>query len=279
MFCAKCGNPNADDSRFCGVCGAPLTKPTQPTVTPQTAPCPQVPVQPPMQQQVPVQPPVQPIAPVPPTPYKPYQASPPKNPENEPKKRGSGALVVTVIVLLILIVALVAALIYMLLSPKDEKKVSAQQTQLTIVGTTASSTVKTTGHTFESTYVVQTQEPETVSTEPTTEETTEKPSETQAEIFTGPLDADGYLLAESNIRYLNESDIAGLSESALQYAINEIYARHGYIFNSPRIKAHFESLWWYYGTTPSTEFSFDVLNIYEQANLVFLEKAKQELEA
>ncbi len=43
--------------------------------------------------------------------------------------------------------------------------------------------------------------------------------------------ADEYLLPDSNLRYLNEYDIAGWSMGDIRIAKNEIYARHGRIFD------------------------------------------------
>lgn len=56
------------------------------------------------------------------------------------------------------------------------------------------------------------------------------------------------------------------------YARNEIYARHGYIFNDAEIRAYFEKKPWYTGTVKSEDFSSSVFNDYEYKNVTFLKK-------
>lgn len=76
-----------------------------------------------------------------------------------------------------------------------------------------------------------------------------------------------FLLPESNSRYLTQEDLAGLSTDMLRLARNEIYARHGRIFDSPDLAEYFEHQPWYQGTIPGDQFSESVLNQWERANL------------
>lgn len=48
-------------------------------------------------------------------------------------------------------------------------------------------------------------------------------------------------------RLLTEDDLAGLSARELKIMRNEIFARHGYIFKTEDMKAHFNSQPWYEG--------------------------------
>lgn len=59
----------------------------------------------------------------------------------------------------------------------------------------------------------------------------------------------GIVLAMSNLRQLTASDVAGFNPTQLRIARNEIFARHGYIFNSPELAKWFGDKPWY---TPST---------------------------
>lgn len=79
-----------------------------------------------------------------------------------------------------------------------------------------------------------------------------------------------YILPDSDKRYLTYADIKFLSLSDIQLAINEIYARHGRIFNSPDVRAYFESKSWYHGTIAPESFSESVFNDYERKNIDFL---------
>lgn len=74
----------------------------------------------------------------------------------------------------------------------------------------------------------------------------------------------------SDSQLLNSWEIENLSDSDLTYAINEIYARHGYIFKSDELRRHFEQFDWYHGTIAADDFSFDLLNSIEQQNLNLL---------
>ncbi|RJS60615.1 YARHG domain-containing protein [Bacillus sp. PK3_68] len=54
-----------------------------------------------------------------------------------------------------------------------------------------------------------------------------------------------YLIPHSDYAYLTYDDLSGLSKSELRLARNEIYARHGYIFNSKDLQNYFSSQSWY----------------------------------
>ena len=81
-----------------------------------------------------------------------------------------------------------------------------------------------------------------------------------------------YIFWDSNIRYLTEGEVAGLSLQTLNYARNEIYARRGYIFQSQELRDYFGSKYWYYGTLTSSQFSSAVFNDYEKANIELLKR-------
>ncbi len=78
---------------------------------------------------------------------------------------------------------------------------------------------------------------------------------------------DGYLLSESDSRYYTEDELSGWSSEDLRYARNEIYARHGYIFDSEDLKNYFEEKSWYEGTVASDDFDESAFNEYEKANI------------
>jgi hypothetical protein len=66
-------------------------------------------------------------------------------------------------------------------------------------------------------------------------------------------------------RYISESDLYGMSLADLRIMRNEIYARHGYIFQTKDMKQYFSKQSWYRPTTSNVKLS----NI-EQYNVNFI---------
>lgn len=86
-----------------------------------------------------------------------------------------------------------------------------------------------------------------------------------------PKPADGgYILPDSATRRLTQADVAGLTWEQCCLARNEIYARHGRIFQTPQIAAYFEAQSWYHGTVPGASFDSNTLSPIEHANADFL---------
>lgn len=75
-----------------------------------------------------------------------------------------------------------------------------------------------------------------------------------------------YLIAHSDYAPLTYDDISWMSKSDLRLARNEIYARHGYIFDSNDLQNYFSSQSWYY-PDPSYDGS---LTSVEKANVEFI---------
>ncbi len=85
-----------------------------------------------------------------------------------------------------------------------------------------------------------------------------------------PTPDPAFLLPDSSSRYLTEADLSGLTHEQLCFARNEIFARHGRIFNTPQIAAYFSSKSWYHGTISPDKFEESMLNQYEWANVLFI---------
>ena len=79
-----------------------------------------------------------------------------------------------------------------------------------------------------------------------------------------------YVLPDSAKRKLKKSDLKGLSKEELRIARNEIYARHGRMFDDKKLQKYFDSQSWYDGTVPTSEFSEDVLSSVEKKNVAFI---------
>jgi len=57
--------------------------------------------------------------------------------------------------------------------------------------------------------------------------------------------AKAEIIPVSNDRLLTEQDLIGFSKADLRIARNEIFARHGYAFNSKDLQQHFAQYSWY----------------------------------
>jgi len=76
-----------------------------------------------------------------------------------------------------------------------------------------------------------------------------------------------YLLPNSSEEYITEEDLDGFSIEECTLAQYEIYARHGYIFPDAQYQEYLEAKSWYNPTVAAEEFSEDVFNQFEIANL------------
>ncbi len=109
-------------------------------------------------------------------------------------------------------------------------------------------------------------------------ETSQSPADPQTPTYTNPEDdPTGYILPESNSRYLSDSDIVGLNLKQLNYAKNEIYARRGRLFVSNELQNYFNSKTWYQGTIAPESFLEDMLNEYESTNAAFLSEREKQM--
>lgn len=70
--------------------------------------------------------------------------------------------------------------------------------------------------------------------------------------------------------YYTAEDFADAPKSVIRVAKNEIYARHGYIFNDEDMNNYFNGMDWYTPSIEPTNFSDNVFNEYEKANLELL---------
>ncbi|MBR2835831.1 MAG: YARHG domain-containing protein [Coriobacteriales bacterium] len=82
-----------------------------------------------------------------------------------------------------------------------------------------------------------------------------------------PTSPNAYMFPESSIAYLGDAELSQATQFELYIGRNEIYARHGYIFNQDDLGYYFGQKTWYNPTTPSDQFTEAVFNDYEQANI------------
>lgn len=89
---------------------------------------------------------------------------------------------------------------------------------------------------------------------------------------------EDYILSASKERLLVESDLTGLSAKELNYAKNEIYARHGRKFKSKELREYFESQSWYKPSIEPEQFNDGYLSEVEKINTEILKEAEYRLE-
>ena len=112
-------------------------------------------------------------------------------------------------------------------------------------------------------------------TEITTETTTAATTQATTQVTTQEAEVNmvsqaEYIIPDSNSRYLIASDLAGLTKEELRLARNEIYARHGRKFQDQELQTYFNSKSWYNGTIEPENFSNDLLDEYEKANVEYI---------
>lgn len=86
------------------------------------------------------------------------------------------------------------------------------------------------------------------------------------------------ILPDSDDRLLTKRDISGLSLQQINYAKNEIYARHGRCFLSPELQNYFNAQPWYRGTVDADQFDESILSDIEKKNAEFLAEVEFSIE-
>ena len=99
----------------------------------------------------------------------------------------------------------------------------------------------------------------------------------EAPITSTALD-DEYLIPGINTRYLTTDEVAGFSNWELYLARNEIFARHGRMFNNDDLVQYFSSKSWYYPRYTPEEFDAlpNQLNDYEKKNADLILQLEQQ---
>lgn len=80
---------------------------------------------------------------------------------------------------------------------------------------------------------------------------------------------NGFIFPYSSLRKLTVDEVTGLGGDVAQAAINEIYARHGYVFKTKSIQDYYDSQSWYYR---NYNFSAGDLSEIETYNIGLLRK-------
>lgn len=102
-----------------------------------------------------------------------------------------------------------------------------------------------------------------------TDDTKETKEADEGEKDDGRLNND-YILPNSDSKLLTEDDVKNLTLQEINYAKNEIFARHGRKFSSSELQNYFNSKDWYDGTIDPDDFDESVLSSTEKKNAQFL---------
>ena len=87
-----------------------------------------------------------------------------------------------------------------------------------------------------------------------------------------------FIFPDSDKKYLSEDEVRAKTVGDLMVGRNEIFARHGYMFEDANLKSHFESTSWYQGTVDSSEFNSEqVFNEFEKKNVELIKKVEDEI--
>lgn len=105
------------------------------------------------------------------------------------------------------------------------------------------------------------------------DEMTEEPTEGD----TTDNEQSEYIFQDSAERYLTDEELENLSLQQINYAKNEIYARHGRMFQKQELMDYFSSKSWYEGTIAAEAFDESILNDYERANAKKLSEKEHEI--
>lgn len=86
-----------------------------------------------------------------------------------------------------------------------------------------------------------------------------------------------YIFPDSDKKYLSEDEVRSKSADELLKGRNEIYARHGRMFDMQELADYFAQQPWYEGTIPANQFDESVLNDYEKKNVQLIKQIEDEV--
>lgn len=87
---------------------------------------------------------------------------------------------------------------------------------------------------------------------------------------------NGFIFPDSDVRYLSEDELWTLGQGDLRLALNEIYARHGYIFKDQDYYNYYANFSWYYPSNHAndmTALGFNEIERYNANLIIDREKA------
>ena len=85
---------------------------------------------------------------------------------------------------------------------------------------------------------------------------------------------EGIIFPNSSDELIQKSDIEAFSDEELRYAINELYAKHGYIFKDDQLRAYYEKYDWYAPSVKPDDFSMNLFSDIEKENIEAMQKER-----
>ncbi|MFN2927070.1 YARHG domain-containing protein [Lachnospiraceae bacterium YH-ros2228] len=85
-------------------------------------------------------------------------------------------------------------------------------------------------------------------------------------------DPNGFLLPNAATTALTDADLEKFTPQQLTYARNEIYARHGAIFQSSELNQYFQTKSWYQGTTPAANVTLSGMELQNASMILDYQK-------
>ena len=241
MFCENCGTQNDAGNEYCKNCGKPLAKGNG---RPQNTGG-----------------------------YSPYthNYSQPQSPRNN--NSNTPLLIVMCVVATLLVVGIVAGAVGLIaMRDKDEDKDNKTEVEETVEVTVAPSPVAVEPAPVEEAPVApapaqgaleagqelpQPQQPAQQPQQPVPQpqQPAQQPVQPAQPAPVAPSYSTGFVIADSNTRVISESELWGLDRWGLKVARNEIYARHGRMFEDDALAAYFYSQPWYVPSIPANQFN------------------------
>lgn len=86
-----------------------------------------------------------------------------------------------------------------------------------------------------------------------------------------------YILENSDVEYLTKKDLVGFSAEQCRLARNELYARHGRLFDDENLQKYFDNCSWYQGRIPASDFEESMLSEVEIANRDLIVEYEKEM--
>lgn len=180
-------------------------------------------------------------------------------PEVKEKKKGSAGLIICISVLLVIIASISTVIIYMLVSNKGDEE-SANIAAVHNEQTSADAQ-NDTGKTYPNEILSEdklTADGNVIDDDEPLDDTDSPVSDTDA------YDESGEYLFPSDTKYITIDDLALLTKGQVGLIRNEIYARHGYVFNTEEYANYFGSKSWY---VPNPAFDASELTEIERTNI------------
>lgn len=177
----------------------------------------------------------------------------PKKQAVKKKKKKNSAFAVGIVAAVIALAAFGIAVWQIAASQKDDTKPQADGSTAAVMTAAQTSAPET--------EAPATKAPETTAAPETTTapETTAAPTyafarEDTYEFVDFEIPASGYIIEDSDSRYITADELSGMTRNQCRLACNEIYARHGRIFKSETMADYFGAMPWYEGTVDGSYF-------------------------